>query len=225
MDTQNCQNFAYIFYERIHLDKDDPLIARSDRRSFRPFPLRLTRFKELAVQQTVSTVILFLLLRCKDAKWLKNESKADDAYLDKLYQGYNIEMVDDIAEWGFEVEDVVATLRELGYRRRSGRNLYLDDSECEELDNALQDKMDSKARYEGFNTELVDSIANGEFGVEEVVATMQGLGFDKKDTDLDNDEWHDVLEALKDRAYSVHHHCPRAEEGHTRQNISLQITC
>jgi hypothetical protein len=45
---QNCQNFAYLLYRRITVDKKDPIVSRAERRSWKPIPNRVTQVKSLA---------------------------------------------------------------------------------------------------------------------------------------------------------------------------------
>lgn len=242
VDTQNCQNFAYLFYKRIHIDSYDSRI-RSQRRSFKPFPRRLTRFTELTLRRTLqaaavtaiadpealvlyglATILPTLILQCKDKKWLGKEEKADQAWLEQEYHGFNVDMVHDIANWGFEVEEVVATLRDLGYRSHGGRYLYLDEEEWEKLDDTLQDRAMAQAEYQGFDYNLVDEIAGGKFTVKEVVSALRDLRYEPQDRDLEDKEFNEVVHVIEKRVQDAARNRARMSMISGKEDTPLQIS-
>ncbi|KAL9617936.1 MAG: hypothetical protein Q9160_007302 [Pyrenula sp. 1 TL-2023] len=242
VDTQNCQNFAYLFYKQTHLHSHDSRITNSQRRSFKPFPRRLTRFTELTIRRTLqvaavgvianpealvlyglATILPTIILRCKDKKWLNKENKADDMWLEQVYQGFNVDMVNDIADWGFEVDEVVATLRYLGYHNHGGRYLYLTQEDWEELDDKLHTKAKAEAEYGGFDNFLVDDIAGRRFTVRDVVATLHDLHYGPRDNDLDDEEFREVVDAVAKKVHDAARNRARMSMIGGKEDAQLRI--
>ncbi|KAL9112230.1 MAG: hypothetical protein Q9227_003348 [Pyrenula ochraceoflavens] len=147
------------------------------------------------------------ILQCKDKKWLKQEQKADDAWFEEVYQGYNVDMVDDIAEWGFDVEDVVAVLQQLGFRRRRGQYRYLTEDKWEELDENLSGQAALKAK----------------FTTEQVIAALQEFAYGPQDDDLNDEELDDVVASLLEKAYATTRDYARTQAIRDNEDIPLQI--